>query len=30
MDIKVVFVVNFLNCFEPKHFGDADKYLIYK
>jgi len=30
MDIKVVFAVNFLNCFEPKHFGDADKYLIYK
>lgn len=30
MDIKVVFAVNFSNCFESKHFGDADKYLIYK
>ena len=29
MDIQVAFAVNLSNSFEPKHFGDANKYLIY-
>lgn len=28
--IKFAFAVNKSNAFEPKHFGDADKYLIYE
>ncbi|MBA7700115.1 hypothetical protein ES703_108822 [subsurface metagenome] len=30
MGIQVAFAVNLSNSFEPKHFGDANKYLIYK
>jgi predicted Fe-Mo cluster-binding NifX family protein len=28
--IRFAFAVNLANVFEPKHFGDADKYLIYE
>ncbi len=30
MTINYAFAVNFDNILEPKHFGDADKFLIYK
>jgi len=30
MELKFGFAVNQSNVFEPKHFGDADKFLIYK
>ena len=30
MNIKFAFAVNHSNVFEPKHFGDADKYVIYE
>ncbi|MCD4695077.1 MAG: hypothetical protein K8S16_02455, partial [Bacteroidales bacterium] len=29
MDLRFAFAVNSENQFEKKHFGDADKYLIY-
>lgn len=29
MNLKFAFAVNKANRFEKKHFGDADKYLIY-
>jgi hypothetical protein len=28
--IRFAFAVNLADVFEPKHFGDADKYLIYE
>jgi len=28
--IRFAFALNLANVFEPKHFGDADKYLIYE
>lgn len=28
--LRFAFAVNLANIFEPKHFGDADKYLIYE
>lgn len=30
MNIRFAFAVNKANLFEKKHFGDADKYLIYE
>ena len=30
MDLRFAFAVNNNNQFEKKHFGDADKYLVYK
>jgi len=30
MEIRFAFAVNQLNGFEPEHFGNADKYLIFK
>ena len=30
MDLRFAFAVNNENQFEKKHFGDADKYLIYQ
>lgn len=30
MKIRVAFAVNNINEFEAKHFGDADKYMIYQ
>ena len=30
MNIKFAFAVNHSNILEPKHFGEADKYLIYQ
>jgi len=30
MNVRFAFAVNYDNMFEDKHFGDADKYLVYK
>ena len=30
MNLKFAFAVNHSNILEPKHFGEADKYLIYQ